>query len=49
MQDPKGWYEGGMDWDSHPLVEEIRNFRQNYGLDNTFDWCPWDQYDENMI
>ena len=36
MQDLQDCMAGGIDWDSDPLMEEIRNSRENYyGLDST--------------
>lgn len=35
------------DWAPIQLIRGIENIAQNYGLDGTFDWLSWDQYDSS--
>jgi len=40
---------GSSDWLPQPLIRDLENIAQNYGLEgSSFDWLSWDQYDVSM-
>ena len=41
------FYNINSDWMPNQLIHGIENIAQNYGLDGTFDWLSWDQYDDS--
>jgi hypothetical protein len=38
-------FSGIPEWPANPLIRGLENIAQNYGLDGSFDWFSWDQYD----
>ena len=41
---PQQSFSGSPNWVPDPVIRGLENIAQNYGLDNTFDWLSWDQY-----
>jgi hypothetical protein len=44
---PQQSFSGGSDWDKNPLMRGLENIAQSYGLDGSFDWFSWEQYNNS--